>query len=114
MAMIKLEAVILPSKLDIVKTSLIELGLGGMTVYEVHGHGRQDGRTHSYRGSTYTIVLLPAIKIELVVHEDQVETVIDVIVRTAATGKDGDGKIFLTRIDDLIRIRNQQRGVAAL
>jgi len=112
--MTKLEAVIQPSKLEAVKEALIEIGVDGMTVLEVRGHGRQKGHTEFYRGREYTVDLLPKIKLEIVLNDELVEKAVNAILKTAQTGKIGDGKIFLTRIDEAIRIRNEERGVAAL
>jgi nitrogen regulatory protein P-II 1 len=112
--MTKLEAIIQPSRFEAVKDALIEVGVDGMTVFEVRGHGRQKGHTESYRGREYNVDLLPKIKIEMVLDDAVVERVVDVILKTASTGKIGDGKIFLSKIDEAIRIRNQERGVAAL
>jgi nitrogen regulatory protein P-II 1 len=112
--MTKLEAVIQPSKLEPVKEALIEVGVDGMTVLEVRGHGRQKGHTEFYRGREYTVDLLPKIKLEIVLNDDLVDKAVAAIIKHAQTGKIGDGKIFLTRIDEAIRIRNEERGVAAL
>jgi len=112
--MTKLEAVIQPSKLEPVKSALIEVGVEGMTVLEVRGHGRQKGHTEFYRGREYTVDLLPKIKIETVISDELVDKAVAAIVKTAQTGKIGDGKIFLTKIDEAIRIRNEERGAAAL
>jgi len=112
--MTKIEAVIQPSKLEAVKEALTELGIDGMTVFEVRGHGRQKGHTETYRGREYSVDLLPKVKLEMVVDDKIVEPAIDAIVKSAATGKIGDGKIFLTKVDEAIRIRNLDRGVAAL
>ena len=112
--MTKVEAIIQPSKLEAVKEVLSELGIDGLTISEVRGHGRQKGHTEMYRGREYSVDLLPKIKIESVMDDEQVDAVVDAILRTAATGKIGDGKIFLSRVDEAIRIRNQERGVAAL
>ena len=112
--MTKLEAVIQPSKLESVKEALIEIGVDGMTVLEVRGHGRQKGHTEFYRGREYTVDLLPKIKLEIVLNDDLVDKAVQAIIKTAQTGKIGDGKIFLTRIDEAIRIRNEERGAAAL
>ena len=112
--MTKLEAVIQPSKLEPVKSALIEVGVEGMTVLEVRGHGRQKGHTEFYRGREYTVDLLPKIKIETVLSDELVDKAVAAIIRTAQTGKIGDGKIFLTKIDEAIRIRNEERGAAAL
>jgi nitrogen regulatory protein P-II 1 len=110
----KIEAIIQPSRLDAVKEALIEIGVDGMTILEARGHGRQKGHTEFYRGREYTVDLLPKVKIELVVHDEAAEKVIDAIVTTARTGHIGDGKIFVSRIDEAIRIRNDERGETAL
>jgi nitrogen regulatory protein P-II 1 len=112
--MTKIEVVIQPSKLEAVKEALTEMGIDGMTVFEVRGHGRQKGHTETYRGREYGIDLLPKIKLELVLEDKLVDPVVDAIIENAATGKIGDGKIFLYKVDEAIRIRNQERGVAAL
>ena len=112
--MTKLEAVIQPSKFEAVKAALIEIGVDGMTVTEVRGHGRQKGHTEVYRGREYTVDLLPKVKIETVIDDEMVDRVVQAIVATARTGKIGDGKIFLSRVDEAIRIRNDERGAAAL
>jgi nitrogen regulatory protein P-II 1 len=112
--MTKLEAVIQTSRLDPVKEALHEIGIEGMTVIEVRGHGRQKGHTEFYRGREYTVDLLPKLKIELVIGDDLVEKAVQAITTAARSGKIGDGKIFLSRIDDAIRIRNDERGEAAL
>jgi nitrogen regulatory protein P-II 1 len=110
----KIEAIIQPSRLDAVKDALIEIGVEGMTILEARGHGRQKGHTEFYRGREYTVDLLPKVKLELVVHDDVVEKVIQTIATTARTGHIGDGKIFVSRIDEAIRIRNDERGETAL
>ena len=112
--MTKLEVVIQTSRLDAVKDALHEIGIEGMTVIEVRGHGRQKGHTEFYRGREYTVDLLPKLKIEMVVADDLVEKAVQAITTAARTGKIGDGKIFLSRIDEAIRIRNDDRGEAAL
>lgn len=112
--MTKVEAVIQTSKLDSVKDALHEIGVEGMTVIEARGHGRQKGHTEFYRGREYTVDLIPKIKIEMVLADDMVEKVVQSIVTSARTGKIGDGKIFLTKVDDAIRIRNDERGDSAL
>ena len=112
--MTKLEAIIQNSKLDAVKAALQEIGVEGMTVIEVRGHGRQKGHTEVYRGREYTVDLLPKIKLEMVLPDKLVNTVVDTILKTAKTGKIGDGKIFLSRVDEAIRIRNEERGENAL
>ena len=112
--MTKVEAVIQTSKLDAVKDALHEIGVEGMTVLEARGHGRQKGHTEFYRGREYTVDLIPKIKIELVLADDLVEKAVQTIVTAARTGKIGDGKIFLSKIDDAVRIRNDERGDSAL
>jgi nitrogen regulatory protein P-II 1 len=112
--MTKVEAVIQTSRLDAVKSALHDVGVEGMTVLEVRGHGRQKGHTEFYRGREYTVDLLPKIKLEMVLADDLVEKAIQAIIGAARTGKIGDGKIFLSRIDDAIRIRNDERGETAL
>ncbi len=110
----KIEAIIQPSRFDAVKDALHTIGVEGMTVSEVRGHGRQKGHTEVYRGSEYTVDLLPKIKIEMVVPDNLADAAVQAILRMAKTGKIGDGKIFLTRVDEAIRIRNEERGDAAL
>jgi nitrogen regulatory protein P-II 1 len=112
--MMKLEAIIQPSRFESVKDALREVGIEGMTVTEVRGHGRQKGHTEVYRGREYTVDLLPKIKLEMVLPDKLVNTVVDTILKTAKTGKIGDGKIFLSRVDEAIRIRNEERGENAL
>jgi nitrogen regulatory protein P-II 1 len=112
--MTKIEAIIQTAKLDPVKDALHEIGVEGMTVLEARGHGRQKGHTEFYRGREYTVDLIPKMKIELVVADDLAERVVQTIMTAARTGKIGDGKIFTSRIDDAIRIRNDERGDSAL
>src|SRR5436853_95845 len=112
--MTKIEAIIQTSKLEAVKDALHEIGVEGMTVLEVRGHGRQKGHTEFYRGREYTVDLIPKIKLETVLADDMVEKVVQAITGAARTGKIGDGKIFLSRIDQAIRIRNDERGERAL
>jgi nitrogen regulatory protein P-II 1 len=112
--MTKLEAVIQPSKLDAVKEALIAIGIDGLTVHEVRGHGRQKGHTEFYRGREYSVDLLPKIKLEIVLRDEVVDEVVKTILGAAQTGKIGDGKIFLSRIDEAIRIRNDERGADAI
>jgi nitrogen regulatory protein P-II 1 len=109
-AMQKIEAVIQPSKLDAVKDALVEIGISGMTISDVRGHGRQKGHTELYRGREYSVDLLPKIKLELVVLDELLDKVVRTIVKAAQTGKIGDGKIFVTRVDEAVRIRNDERG----
>ena len=112
--MTKLEAIIRPSRLDSVKEALQHAGVEGMTVLEVRGHGRQKGHTDVYRGNEYSVDLLPKIKLEVVVPNGLVESAVAAVIKSAQTGKIGDGKIFLTKMDEAIRIRNEERGDAAL
>jgi nitrogen regulatory protein P-II 1 len=112
--MMKVEAVIQPSRFESVKEALREAGVEGMTVTEVRGHGRQKGHTEVYRGREYTVDLLPKIKVELVIPDRLVDTVVNTILKSAKTGKIGDGKIFLTRVEEAVRIRNEERGENAL
>src|SRR3954453_21693578 len=102
--MTKIEAIIQNSKLEAVKAALQEIGVEGMTILEVRGHGRQKGHTETYRGREYSVDLLPKIKIELVIPDELVDAAVEAIIKTAATGKIGDGKIFLSKIDEAIRI----------
>jgi len=110
----KIEAIVQPSRFDAVKSALQEVGVAGMTVSEVRGHGRQKGHTEVYRGSEYTVDLLPKIKLELVVSDAVAVAAVQAILRAAKTGKIGDGKIFVTTVDEAIRIRNEDHGEAAL
>jgi nitrogen regulatory protein P-II 1 len=110
----KIEAVVQPSRLDAVKDALVEIGIDGMTISEVRGHGRQKGHTEVYRGNEYTVDLLPKIKFEMVLPEAQVDAAIEAILRSAKTGKIGDGKIFVSNVEDAIRIRNLDRGDKAI
>ena len=112
--MTKIEAIIQPSRLDQVKEALLEIGVDGMTVLEARGHGRQKGHTEFYRGREYTVDLLPKVKLEIVLNDELVDSAVQAIVTAARTGKIGDGKIFLSRVDEAIRIRNEERGVTAL
>ena len=110
----KIEAVIQPSKLDAVKDALVEIGVEGMTILEARGHGRQKGHTEFYRGREYSVDLLPKVKLETVVSDDLLERALAAISTAARTGKIGDGKIFVSKIDEVIRIRNDERGETAL
>jgi len=110
----KIEAVIQPSKLDEVKDALIEIGVQGITVLEARGHGRQKGHTEFYRGREYAVDLLPKVKLELVVADTMVEPAVQAIIGAARTGKIGDGKIFVSKVDEAIRIRNDERGEIAI
>lgn len=110
----KIEAIIQPSRLDAVKEALVEAGISGITILEARGHGRQKGHTEFYRGREYSVDLLPKVKLELVVSDEVVERAVQAIAGAARTGRIGDGKIFLSRIDEAIRIRNDERGDIAL
>ena len=110
----KIEAVIQPFKLDEVKDALIKIGVEGITVSEVRGHGRQKGHTEVYRGSEYKVDLLPKVKLEMVVRDALLTPVVETLTTAARTGKIGDGKIFVVTIDEAIRIRNGDRGESAL
>ena len=110
----KIEAIIQPSKLDAVKDALVEAGVSGITILEARGHGRQKGHTEFYRGREYSVDLLPKVKLELVVADEMLEKAVEAIIRTARTGKIGDGKIFISKVDEAIRIRNDERGEIAL
>src|ERR1700719_1247618 len=112
--MTKLEAIIQPSKFESVKEALTDLGIQGMTISDVRGHGRQKGHTEVFRGREYSVDLLPKIKLELVVDEDVLEKAIDAIMKSAYTGKIGDGKIFLYKVESAIRIRSGERGITAI
>jgi len=107
-------AVVKPFKLDDVKEALHGLGVAGMTVAEVQGHGRQRGHTEVYRGAEYVIDFVPKVRIELVVDDGDVQRVVDAIVEAARTGQIGDGKVWTTAVDDLVRIRTGERGPDAL
>ena len=110
----EVEAIVKPLKLDEVKEALQELGLQGLTVFEAKGFGRQKGHTELYRGAEYVVDFLPKVKIELIIEDSQLEAVIDAIQKSALTGKIGDGKIFVSSIDDAIRIRTGERGSEAI
>ena len=112
--MMKIEAIIQPSRFESVKDALLEIGVEGMTVIEVRGHGRQKGHTETYHGHEYSVDLLPKIKLEIVMDNGLVDKAVSAIMKAAATGKIGDGKIFLYKVEEAIRIRSQERGVAAL
>jgi len=114
MLMKKVEAIIKPFKMEDVKEALLESGIEGMTVTEVKGFGRQKGHTEIYRGSEYTVDFLPKVKFEVVVQDDSVNTVVQAIVKAARTGKIGDGKVFVSGIEDVVRIRTEERGHEAL
>lgn len=110
----KIEAIIQPSRFESVKEALLEIGVEGITVSEVRGHGRQKGHTEVYRGREYSVDLLPKVKLEMVLTEAQVGQAINTIMAAAKTGKIGDGKIFVSTLEDAIRIRNGDRGESAL
>ena len=110
----KIEAIIKPYKLEDVKDGLMKTGIQGMTVLEVKGFGRQKGHTETYRGAEYEAIFLTKVKIEVVVPDELLEKVVAVIEETARTGKHGDGKIFVSSLDDVIRIRTGEKGVAAI
>ncbi len=110
----KVEAIIKPFKLDDVKNALVEIGVGGMTVTEVRGFGQQKGHTEIYRGTEYVIDFLPKVKIEVIVRDEDVEKVVQTILKTAQTGRVGDGKIFIIPVDDVIRIRTGEKGEQAI
>lgn len=110
----KIEAIIKPFKLDEVKEALSREGIHGMTVSEVKGFGRQKGHTELYRGAEYVVDFMPKIKIELLVGDDLATACVDAIVKTARTGKIGDGKIFVSSVDDIVRIRTGEHGAEAV
>jgi|SRR5208337_3274964 len=110
----KIEAIIKPFTLDAVKEELAKSGIHGMTAYEVKGFGRQKGHTEMHRGTEYVVDFLPKVKLEILVHDDQLYPVVEAVIKAAHTGKIGDGKIFVTTIDDVIRIRTREHGDAAI
>ncbi len=110
----KIEAVIKPFKLDDVKEALNDVGIQGMTVSEVKGYGRQKGHTEIYRGAEYAVDFIPKVKVEIVVPSDRCEEVVEIVRKSAYTGKIGDGKIFVVPVDDAIRVRTGERGADAL
>ena len=110
----KIEAVIKPFKLEDVKEALAQAGITGMTVSDVKGYGRQQGHSELYRGAEYVVDFLPKIKIDVVVKDEMVESVINAIVNSAKTGKIGDGKIFVSSLDEVVRIRTEERGSEAV
>ena len=112
--MLKIEAVLQPSKLDAVKDALLEAGIEGMTILEARGHGRQKGHTEFYRGREYTVDLLPKVKIEIVVSDELKEKALQAIIGAARTGRIGDGKIFVSELTEVVRIRTGERGQTAL
>jgi nitrogen regulatory protein PII len=110
----KIEAIVKPFKLEEIKDALGEVGITGMTVSEVKGFGRQKGHTEIYRGSEYTVDFLPKIKIELVLPDGQAESAVAVIIKSAKTGKIGDGKVFISDVQEAIRIRTEEKGELAI
>ena len=110
----KIEAIIKPFKLDEVKEALQEIDIQGITVTEVKGYGRQKGHAELYRGAEYVVDFVPKVKLEIVVEDERCENIVETIVQTARTGKIGDGKIFITPVEDVIRIRTLERGDDAL
>lgn len=114
MSLKKIEAIIKPFKLDEVKKELDKIGILGMTVTEVKGYGRQKGHLEVYRGAEYTVDFVPKIKIEIITDSDVVEIIVEIIIKTTNTGKIGDGKIFITPIEEVIRVRTQEKGTDAI
>jgi nitrogen regulatory protein P-II 1 len=110
----KIEAIIQPSKLESVKEALREVGVEGLTATDVRGHGRQKGHTETYRGREYTVDLIPKVKLEIVVSDSLLNGAINAILKAAKTGKIGDGKIFVSNVDNAFRIRNEDHGESAL
>jgi nitrogen regulatory protein P-II 1 len=110
----RIEAIIQPFKLDDVREGLKEIGVDGMTIYDVRGHGRQKGHKEVYRGQEYEVDLLPKVKLEVVVSDDRVEATVKAITESARTGKIGDGKVFIYAVEEAIRIRNSDTGESAL
>jgi nitrogen regulatory protein P-II 1 len=110
----KIEAIVKPFKLNEVKEALSDVGVEGMTVSEVKGFGRQKGHTEIYRGSEYTVDFLPKVKIEIVLPESQVSAAVEAIVKSARTGKIGDGKVFVSTVEEAVRIRTEEKGEQAL
>ncbi len=110
----KIEAIIKPFKLEEVKDALGEVGIEGMTVTEVKGFGRQKGHTEIYRGSEYTVDFLPKIKIELVIADEKLDEAVEAIIKAAKTGKIGDGKVFVSAVEEAVRIRTEEKGTAAV
>ncbi|HUI29814.1 MAG TPA: P-II family nitrogen regulator [Candidatus Acidoferrales bacterium] len=110
----KIEAIIRPFKIDDVREALVEIGIKGMTITEVKGYGRQKGHTEMYRGSEYQIDFLPKMKIEIISPDDSVDKIVETIIKSAKTGQVGDGKIFVYPVEDVIRVRTEESGEAAL
>ena len=114
LTMKRVEAIIQPFKLDDVRAALSEIGIYGMTIYDIRGHGRQKGHTEIYRGQEYEIDLLPKVKLDTVVTDERLEEVVDAIITSARTGRIGDGKVFVCPTEEAVRIRNHETGVDAL
>jgi nitrogen regulatory protein P-II 1 len=110
----KIEAVVKPFKSEAVREALMEIGVEGMTLSEVKGFGRQKGHSEIYRGSEYTVDFLPKVKFEVVISDDRVHRAVDVILKAAKTGKIGDGKVFITHVEEAVRIRTDERGPEAV
>jgi nitrogen regulatory protein PII len=110
----KIEAIVKPFKMEAVKEALAEVGIEGMTLSEVKGFGRQKGHSEIYRGSEYTVDFLPKVKFEIVVADDRAQRTVDAILRAAKTGKIGDGKVFVSEVEQAIRIRTDERGAEAV
>ena len=110
----KIEAVVKPFKSEAVREALMEIGVEGMTLSEVKGFGRQKGHSEIYRGSEYTVDFLPKVKFEVVIADDRVQRAVDVILKAAKTGKIGDGKVFITHVEEAVRIRTDERGPEAV
>jgi len=110
----KIEAIIRPFKIDDVREALIEIGIKGMTITEVKGYGRQKGHTEMYRGSEYQIDFLPKMKIEIIAPDDNINKIVETIIKSAKTGQVGDGKIFIYPVEEVIRVRTEESGEAAL
>jgi nitrogen regulatory protein P-II 1 len=110
----KIEAIIRPFKIDDVREALVEIGIKGMTITEVKGYGRQKGHTEMYRGSEYQIDFLPKMKIEIIAPDSQVNKIVETIIKAAKTGQVGDGKIFIYPVEEVIRVRTEESGEAAL
>ena len=110
----RIEAVLQPFRLDAVKAALMEIGVGGLTITEVRGFGRQKGHTELYRGAEYVVDFLPKVKVEIVIQDDMVDRAIEAIIKAARTGKIGDGKIFVTAVEQVVRIRTGESGEAAV
>lgn len=110
----KIEVIIKPFKLEDVKDALAEIGVTGMTVYEVKGYGRQKGHSELYRGAEYVVDFMPKIKLDIIISEEEVDKVVDVIVESARTGKIGDGKIFISSVENIVRIRTGETDSEAI